>query len=215
MSLKIVSIEGNIGSGKSTLVRLLQKADNTNLVYAMDYLEEPVNEWETIRDEESNIIEKFYKDQKKYAFSFQMMAYISRLVSIKRAVERNQGKDCIIICERSVWTDRFVFAKMLYDEGNIEEVNFQIYLRWFDEFIKDYPLSGIIYVTTPPDICEQRIKSRNRAGETIPLEYLVRCHDYHIDWLLGTKKDMLRIMPDFNDDIKEDIYAFFVKLFPN
>ena len=214
MSIKIVSIEGNIGSGKSTLVRLLQKANNTNLVYAMDYLEEPVDEWETIRDKESNIIEKFYKNQKKYAFSFQMMAYISRLVSIKRAVERNQGKHCIIICERSVWTDRFVFAKMLYDEGNIEDVNFQIYLKWFDEFIKDYPLSAIIYVTTLPDICEMRIKTRNRTGETIPIGYLSRCHEYHIDWLLRTKKDMLQIRHDFTDDVTDEIYDFIKKLFP-
>ena len=64
-------------------------------------------------------IEKFYKDQQKYAFSFQMMAYISRLALLRRVIRENPN--AIIITERSVFTDKEVFAKMLYDEGKIEE----------------------------------------------------------------------------------------------
>ena len=72
---------------------------------------------------------------------------------------------------------------MLYDDGNIEEVDYQIYLRWFDEFIEDFPITGYIYVNTPPELCAERIKIRNREGEVIPLEYLQRCHKYHEEWL--------------------------------
>jgi len=141
-----------------------------------------------------------------------MMAYISRLAAIKRAVEAVGTEDCIIVCERSVWTDRNVFAKMLYDEGKIEEVNFQIYLQWFDEFVDDYPLTAIIYLPTSPELCAERVKIRNRPGEDIPLEYLQRCHDYHVSWLKTTTCKMLTIDPLFTPDIKNDIYTFISNL---
>ena len=70
-----------------------------------------------------------------------MMAYISRISLLKKAIKSNPGK--IIISERCVLTDKNVFAKMLYDSGKIEEVNYKIYLQWFDEFIEDIPVSGM------------------------------------------------------------------------
>jgi deoxyguanosine kinase len=69
----IVSIEGNIGSGKSTLLAKLREIyeNDVNVVF----LKEPVDEWEKIKDENGvSILEKFYEDQNKYSFPFQMMA---------------------------------------------------------------------------------------------------------------------------------------------
>ena len=71
----IISIEGNIGSGKSTLLEelRLKYKDNSNIIF----LKEPVEEWETIKDEKGiTMLENFYADQAKYSFAFQMMAYI-------------------------------------------------------------------------------------------------------------------------------------------
>ena len=113
----IISVEGNIGSGKSTFVRKASDYFKSHEIY---FLQEPVNIWETIKNEiGENIIECFYRDQEKYAFSFQMMAYISRLSSIRNAIKKNYD---IIFTERSVYTDRNVFAKMLYDSGKIDDI---------------------------------------------------------------------------------------------
>jgi hypothetical protein len=60
-----------------------------------------------------------------------MMAFISRLSILKKTMKEN--KNCIIITERSLFTDKFVFAQMLFDKGKIEDVNFKIYLEWFNE----------------------------------------------------------------------------------
>jgi len=191
----IFSVDGNIGSGKSTLVRTLKSYyendfDKNKLECWKDYegiifIQEPVDIWMTIQDNEGEtILSKFYKDSKKYAFSFQMMAYISRIHILKEAVRKHPNH--IIITERCVETDRYVFAKMLYDDGKIEEVNYNIYLMWFDEFIKDIPIRGHIYVNTDPLVCEERIKKRNRDGEAIPLTYLENCHKYHEEWLNNT-----------------------------
>ena len=189
-SVKIFSIEGNIGSGKSTLVLQLKKnilnINNTqNNQDSIFYLDEPVDIWESIKDEEGkNIIEKFYADQKKYAFSFQLMAYVSRLHELKKAI---QSGNKIIICERSIYTDKNVFAKMLYDNKNIEKVNYEIYLKWFDEFTSDIPKINCIYVKTSPEKCYERVIKRNRKGEIIPLEYLKSCGNYHDEWILNTE----------------------------
>jgi deoxyadenosine/deoxycytidine kinase len=186
--VKIFSIEGNIGSGKSTLIEYLKK-QNVNYYY----LEEPVSVWNEIKDLSGvTILEKYYKNPVKYSFSFQMMAYISRLSFIKHAIA-NLPSESIIISERSIYTDREIFAKMLYEAGTMEHIEYSIYLKWFDEF-KTFGLDGIIYVQTSPETCNNRILERNRKGEeSIPLEYLESCHEYHEQWINNTCLPILYI----------------------
>jgi len=179
MVAKVISIEGNIGSGKSTLLSHLKQTLTLENGRQIMFLQEPVDEWENIKDEEGNtMIQKFYADQEKYSFAFQMMAYISRLSLLKKSMEENPN--VIILTERSLFTDKFVFAKMLYDSKKIESVEYQIYLKWFDTFAKDFPIAGTIYVKTGPEMCHSRIAKRSRNGEsTISLDYLNACHEYH------------------------------------
>lgn len=177
MAPYIISVEGNIGSGKSTFVEFLKQS-----IPGAIFLQEPVSEWDSIKDQDGEtILYKFYKNQYKYSFSFQMMAYISRLALLKRTVEANP--DAVIITERCLNTDREVFARMLYDQMKIEEVEYQIYLRWFHDFQKDFPIDCHIYLKTSPTIANERVLKRNRIGENIPLDYLSTCHKYHEDWL--------------------------------
>jgi len=83
-----------------------------------------------------------------------------------------------------------VFAKMLFETGKIEDVNYQIYLRWFDAFSDECPVSQIVYVRTDPNLCHERITKRSRTGEDcIPLGYLKECHKYHEDMLDKSSKD--------------------------
>ena len=207
----IVSIEGNIGSGKSTLLSNLRQyyENNSNVVF----LKEPVDEWEKIKDENGEtILKKFYADQEKYSFPFQMMAYVSRikvlrdtLKTIKTDIE---DKNIIIITERSLYTDKMVFAKMLYDTKKIEHVNYQIYLNWFDTFSDEFPVNKVVYVKTSPDKCYQRIVKRSRTGEeNIPLEYLTSCSIYHDNMLDKDNQDCVcldQLVLDGNVDIYEN-----------
>ena len=212
-----ISIEGNIGSGKSTLLANLREhyKDNNNVIF----LKEPVDEWSKIKDINGiTILEKFYADQKKYSFSFQMMAYVSRIKVLRDTLndnreknEKNENKekqDYIIITERSLYTDKMVFAKMLYDSGKIEDVNYQIYLNWFDTFSGEFPVHKVIYVKASPEKCYQRIGRRSREGEeNIPLEYLTSCSLYH-DNMLDKSTDTCvcnkQLILDGNIDIYEN-----------
>jgi deoxyadenosine/deoxycytidine kinase len=200
--VKIITIEGNIGSGKSTLLEFLKNEliiSNQKIIF----MKEPVDEWEDIKDSNGKtMLQKFYENQEKYSFPFQMMAYISRLKLLKDTVEQNPN--AIIISERSLYTDKYVFAKMLYESSKIEDVNYQIYCKWFETFVKDYPIAGIIYVKTDPEICHDRIAKRSRLGESsIPLDYLVSCDKYHNN-MLDVEKELLtkiQLVLDGNVDI--------------
>ena len=204
MDPKIISIEGNIGSGKSTMVEYLKQ--NLKNDPTVCFLQEPVDIWNTITDENGvNIIENYYKDQKKYAFQFQMMAYISRISLLREALKKNYK---LIITERSIFTDANVFAKMLYDEGKIGETEYKIYKLWFDEFIKDIPKISLVYVKTDPEICNRRVLIRNRVGENIPFDYLKECHNYHEKWI-NDNKDCLNVLtldgnPTMSEQLKKD-----------
>jgi deoxyadenosine/deoxycytidine kinase len=195
--LQNISIEGNIGSGKSTLLEQLRNhfVNHDSILF----LQEPVDEWSKIQDEKGvTMLEKFYQNQSKYSFAFQMMAYISRLSALKKAVEsacKQDNHKTIIITERSLFTDKMVFAQMLFDSGAIEHIEHQIYLQWFDTFSAEYPISKIIYVKASPEICHFRILKRSRTGEDcIPLEYLDQCHLYHEQMISSdciTKKQLV------------------------
>lgn len=194
-SMCIISIEGNIGVGKTTILDKLQHkmSDDTRVLF----LREPVDIWETIVDKDSGdtILQAFYKNPDKYAFTFQVMAYATRLTHIREAVEANP--DCsVIICERSLDADKNIFAQMLYDDGKIDDLQFKVYNKFYKEYATNFKLDGIVYIDADAEVCHKRIMKRSRIGESeIELQYLQNCKGYHDKWLLNSddKLDVLHI----------------------
>ena len=86
----IISLEGNIGSGKSTILQIMQQKyqNNPNVIF----VDEPVSEWNLIKDGNKSILELFYEDQAKYSFAFQIMAYITGLRKLLQVLENNSDK---------------------------------------------------------------------------------------------------------------------------
>ena len=209
----VIFIEGGIGCGKSTLVKEIQKYCVKNELNICT-VQEPVDLWMEIKRTEDgkNIIEAFYEDQEKYAFHFQMMAYISRLHKMRMAMINAQQKEYdLIICERSLETDKKVFCKMLYDEGKIDEFGFQIYNKWFYHFQDFIHKSQYVYLKTSANTCQSRVKKRTRNGEDlIDLDYLERNNSYHDEWLMNESKDKVLVLDgdQSTDDFKniQDLY---------
>jgi len=205
----VISIEGNIGCGKSTFLSYLisqatMDSSGDGVVGMLGgktvmFVPEPVSDWESIRDESGTpMLSLFYKDQARNAFSFQMMAYISRLVAIKRAMECDVD---VVITERCLYTDKEVFAKMLHEDKMIREVDYQIYLRWFEEFARTVRPDHVIYLSADPERCLERTRVRSRDGEDgIPLEYLARCHTFHEKWLRENRMCFCTHIVDANVD---------------
>ncbi len=199
---RIYSIEGNIGAGKSTLLtHLKQKYESDPRIL---FMQEPVHIWDTIRGQDGEtILSKYYKNPEKYSFSFQMMAYTTRLMMLNKTIKENPSVE-IIICERSLEADNNIFAKMLVDDGKIEDVCFQIYKMLYEETSVEYKVDGIIYLAVDSNICLERIQKRSRDGESnIPESYLKTVENYYAEWLCGHNTiDLSTILTiDGNKDI--------------
>jgi deoxyadenosine/deoxycytidine kinase len=179
----IISIEGIIGCGKTTVINNLEKYFIEIGRNDIIFIREPVEKWEQFRDENDvNILTHFYNDICKNAFSFQIMALTTRYTEINHVIQDNP--ECsIIICERSLEIDKAVFANMMKDDNFIDTIQYQIYCNLHNEFIRNFYIKGTIFMDFPEVLCFENIKSRNRVGETqISLEYLQKCRKYHLNW---------------------------------
>lgn len=179
---QIISIEGNIGAGKTTLIQTIEALQLPNVMV----LREPVDEWLMIQDSTGkNILEHYYSDPKKYAFTFQTIAFNTRLSNIKKAMTAGCHT---IICERSLQSDTHIFAKMLFEDKTMDEISYCAYQSLYKDCINDYPLNKVIYLDVSPEICKERILKRGRSGEeSIHLDYLQLCDKYHREWLENTE----------------------------
>lgn len=193
---RIVSLDGNIGAGKTTLLAKIRRY-YPNLVYAV---EEPVDTWTALKDGEGkSLLEHFYEDKKRWAYTFQNAAILSRLRVLKEALA-NAKPGQVIVTERSVLTDRFVFAEMLKKKGDIDPLEWSLYQMWYDTFAADLPMAGILYIPTDVKTSSERIKMRNRTGESeIPDAYLQDLERQHETWLASTNLPVWRIPPEEDD----------------
>lgn len=203
----IVSVEGNIGAGKSTWLEHMRthlsvwNSCTPELDRPLDivFMQEPVDVWQTVTDETGeDILTKYYADPKKYAFAFQILAYSTRLAMFKKTIRENPNCD-IIVCERSLEADREIFAKMLRDDHTIEPIMYTIYDQLYMDTSEDYRVDAILYLCVDPLVCYDRIQMRNRKGESdISITYLMQCHQYHETWLTthGAPTTRVKILND-------------------
>jgi deoxyadenosine/deoxycytidine kinase len=191
----IVSLEGNIGAGKTTFLKdLSRQCPDYTIVL------EPVDEWTTKYGGDS-ILELFYADKTRWAFTFQNFAVQTLVTAVKKVLA--SGSNTILVTERSALTSRYVFAQMLKDTGYMTELEWALYLRMFEDY--SFPLSGIIYLTTDPETSAQRIMERGRQGETVSLDYLKELDSRHKAWLDVTDIPLLRLAYGDVDAVKEFI----------
>src|SRR5579885_483496 len=173
-------IEGNIGAGKSTFVRLMQKHLDVHTVF------EPHDKWQNVGGSGENLLERFYTDSQRWAYTFQSYAFITRVV-----LQEEQARlypDAIHILERSVFSDRYCFAKNSFEMGLMNALEWKLYQEWFTWLVDNYVPrpDGFIYLQTDPEICYQRLLKRGRQEEAaVAKEYLQALHKKHEDWLIA------------------------------
>jgi deoxyadenosine/deoxycytidine kinase len=186
-------VEGNIGSGKSTFLKKLSTE--------FKVVQEPVDEWSKMKNASSgkNILEEFYEDPKRNAYLFQSIAFRSRVKNIADLKD-----DDNVIIERSIYTDRMVFAEVCKEDGNINDIEWTDYKEWFDFVVKhiDFKPKGFIYLRTEPEKSHERITKRNRLGESsITPEYLRKLHQRHDMWLMDEHNVLvLDVTEDFESN---------------
>jgi deoxycitidine kinase len=179
----VIFVEGNIGSGKSTLMGNLQKIyQNHPLV---EFFDEPVEDWLKFKDNTSgkNVLELYYSDPHKYGFMFQNIIVQSKMQKyLKIACTPEASKKCFIM-ERSFFSDFLVFTQLLRENGSLSDIDMQYLQKWF-EFCKNelfhQSTVHVIYVDVETTVCSERIAKRLRQGEEgIPIDYLDRIDGYY------------------------------------
>jgi thymidylate kinase len=198
---RIISLDGNIGVGKSTLLETIREHFPEIVI-----VQEPVDIWTQLKTEEgTNLLELFYKDKKRWAFTFQQAAMLSRLLILQKAIkEAKPGQ--LILSERSVLTDRHVFASMLHADGTLNALEWSLYMSWYDAFASSLPIAGILYINTGVDTALTRIQSRGRAGELeISKEYLMALDTQHRAWLANTNLPKQEVSTEPGTPIEETL----------
>lgn len=184
-------IEGNIGSGKTTLCSILERelADETKVHY------EPVDLWTAVKDDQTNksILDEFYLNQHRWSYSMQSITFLTRFMKMSGM---NSPQTCgkTDLLERSIFSDKNVFARSLYDSGKMINLEWKWYNNWFEQVIKMHPENvwkpeGFIYIRADPQVSFSRMQKRNRGAEAgVPIDYLDVLHRYH-DAFLGDAKE--------------------------
>ncbi|MGD8585593.1 MAG: deoxynucleoside kinase [Chloroflexota bacterium] len=180
----MVLLEGNIGAGKTTVGRTI--ADSGHF----GFIEEPTKVWR--EGFAANMLDLFYSDTQRWAFTFQICAFVTRAKTWHEVWQQtDQSK---VILERSIYCDRYVFAENCHRTGLFSETEYQLYCGMWDFTVSQYvdEPDAILYLRAPAEVCLQRIKDRGRSEETgIPLEYLLQLEHLHDDWLLDNPKTIL------------------------
>ncbi|XP_072289868.1 deoxyguanosine kinase, mitochondrial [Eucyclogobius newberryi] len=191
-----VSIEGNIAVGKSTFARLLQSACPDWEVVA-----EPVSKWQNIQSGASeggsectvsNLLQMMYADPQRWSYTFQTNSCMSRLrtqlhAPAPRLLQAQGG--AVQVYERSIYSDRYIFALNSFELGCINATEWAIYQDWHSLLVQEFgqrvALEGIIYLRAPPQTCMQRLKIRARPEEqAVQQDYLDGLDAQHERWLV-------------------------------
>ncbi len=171
-------VDGNIGAGKSTFLRLVGEHIQIQIV------PEPHEKWQRVGGDD-NLLHKFYSDTHRWAYTFQSYAFVTRVMEQQAFALKNPYHAQLL--ERSVFSDRYCFAKNAYELGFMNALEWKLYQEWFTWLVDNYVVkpTGFIYLQASPEVCYQRLIKRNREEEAgVPLEYLQQLHDKHEQWLI-------------------------------
>lgn len=182
-----IAIAGNIGSGKTTLTRLLSKHFNWKPHY---------------EDVENNpYLHSFYEDMQRWSFNLQVYFLNSRF---RQVIDiRKSGKK--VIQDRTIYEDAHIFAPNLHSMNLMSTRDFDNYLSLFElmsSFIQ--PPDLLIYLKASVPTLVEQIQSRGREyEESIRLDYLKLLNERYENWIDGYKNGKLLVIEvdhmDFND----------------
>lgn len=164
---KFIAIAGNIGVGKSTLVRMLSAALEMTPFY------EPVSENPYLAD--------FYEDMQTWAFHSQMY-FLMRRLRIHRQLMDQPGS---VIQDRSVYEDAEIFAHNLFLQDSINERDYATYRELYQVLVEFLPPPDlVIYLRASVPTLLDRIAMRDRSYErTISADYLADLNELYESWV--------------------------------
>jgi deoxyguanosine kinase len=165
MKYNFITIEGNIGAGKTTLAHLLSKRLNARLILE-EFADNP-------------FLPKFYENQQQYAFPLELFFMAERYKQLKDLL---QTKDMF----QHVTISDYLFTKcLLFAKVNLPEEEFLLYQKLFD-IINPQLIQPdlLIYLHAPVSKLKENIRKRNRSYEQgIEIEYLFSLQETYTQYI--------------------------------
>ncbi|MBN2219629.1 MAG: deoxynucleoside kinase [Kosmotogaceae bacterium] len=163
---KIIVLAGNVGAGKSTVASAIAEGLGFNIHF------------ESVSD--NPFLEDFYYDQKRWSYHLQTYFLYHRYCSLKEA-EKN--KDTVF--DRSIYEDKEIFARNLFETGKMSEREFDAYATMFDSMIKYLRKPDLlVYIDADVDTILARIRRRGRQMETaVPIAYWEQLDKLYTSWI--------------------------------
>jgi len=187
-----VAVAGNIGSGKSSLTRLLSTAHEWTPMY------------ESVED--NPYLSDFYKDMRRWSFQLQVYFLSNRFRSHKAITEGSQS----VVLDRVIYEDAEIFARNLFEIGNMEERDYNNYVALYNvmtEYL--HPPDLLIYLRASVNTLVRQISLRGRDFEqSIKREYLEQLNRHYESWIGRYNKGKLLVVESDNLDFvnrKEDL----------
>lgn len=171
-----IAFEGNIGAGKTTLATKISADFNAKTLFE--------------RFSENSFLEKFYKNQERYAFPLELSFLVDRYQQLSDdLVSLDLQKDFLV-------ADYHVFKSLIFAKVTLEESEYQLYKNLFDIIYKEIPKPDLyVYLLQNPEQLLANIKKRGRDYEQeISVEYLEKINNGYLDYLnLQTELNILII----------------------
>ncbi|MEP6595800.1 MAG: deoxynucleoside kinase [Ginsengibacter sp.] len=165
MKYNFITIEGNIGAGKTTLAYLLSKYFNARLILE-EFADNP-------------FLPKFYENQRQYAFPLELFFMAERYKQLKDLL---QTKDMF----QNITISDYLFTKcLLFAKVNLPEEEFILYQKLFDIISPQVVQPDLlIYLHAPVNKLKENIKKRNRSYEkAIDPEYLFALQEIYTQYI--------------------------------
>ena len=191
---KVYALEGNIGAGKTTILKILEKHFKD-----VEFIEEPVKKWQKLGG--MNLLDSFYKDPQRWGFSFEFYSMLTKIQALLKAADSDKQ---IVIIERSILSNK-IFMDLSNELGKLDKMEYCMLLNTYKFYLENvYPqIQGIIYLDTPLDECIKRITKRNRGEEcSIEKSYLEAIKKKMDE--LANSSTMIVIRIDGNYDCERD-----------
>ena len=202
MKYNFITIEGNIGAGKTTLAHLLSKRLNARLILE-EFADNP-------------FLPKFYENQQQYAFPLELFFMAERYKQLKELL---QTKDMF----QNITVSDYLFTKcLLFAKVNLPEEEFMLYQKLFDIINPQLVQPDLlIYLHAPVSRLKENIKKRNRSYEqAIAPEYLFSLQETYTQYIrqhniktlyidassadfLGNEKHLKAVLDALENDYEE------------
>jgi len=191
--MPIVTIDGNIGAGKSTILNYLHS--NYNIYIDL----EPLDKWKPFLD-------NMYNNKKNY-FNLQIRVWLDR------SWIQEKDTNSTIIMERSPFFIRNTFNKYSYENDFITPQENNIINELYDKTDIIWKSNYFIYIRSSPSNCYDRIMKRGRDNEkAISLDYLENIHSLHEETYKKAMEEGCNIICiDVEDKSLEEIASIIIK----